>query len=131
MEILFAVDDAETSLARGEGRIITQESMRDLAKTSSGEAVRGSPLNRRPILMAHRRAPQADLDLDDIWLYIAKKGGSFDIADGLIDSITERFFLLGRHPYVGRARDEELRRRLRSFPVGEYVIPFRIGTRTP
>ena len=76
--------------------------------------------------MAHRRAPQADLDLDGIWLYVAKKSGSFDIADRLIDSIAERFFLLGRHPYVGRTRDEELRRGLRSFPVGEYVILYRI-----
>jgi putative addiction module CopG family antidote len=30
-EILVAVDEAEASLARGEGRIITQQSMRDLA----------------------------------------------------------------------------------------------------
>ena len=32
-EILSAVDEAEASLARGEGRIITQESMRELART--------------------------------------------------------------------------------------------------
>ncbi len=31
-EILAAVDEAEASLARGEGRIITQQSMRDLAR---------------------------------------------------------------------------------------------------
>jgi Arc/MetJ-type ribon-helix-helix transcriptional regulator len=31
-EILLAVDDAEASLARGEGRILTQESMRELAE---------------------------------------------------------------------------------------------------
>jgi Arc/MetJ-type ribon-helix-helix transcriptional regulator len=30
-EILVAVDEAEVSIARGEGRIITQQSMRDLA----------------------------------------------------------------------------------------------------
>jgi Arc/MetJ-type ribon-helix-helix transcriptional regulator len=30
-EILIAVDEADASLARGEGRTITQESMRDLA----------------------------------------------------------------------------------------------------
>lgn len=30
-EILAAVDTAEAALARGEGRVITQESMRDLA----------------------------------------------------------------------------------------------------
>jgi putative addiction module CopG family antidote len=31
-EILAAVDEAEASLARGEGRIITQESVRELAE---------------------------------------------------------------------------------------------------
>ena len=31
-EILAAVDEAEASLARGEGRMITQESMRELAE---------------------------------------------------------------------------------------------------
>jgi Arc/MetJ-type ribon-helix-helix transcriptional regulator len=31
-EILAAVDEAEASLARGEGRIITRQSMRDLAE---------------------------------------------------------------------------------------------------
>ncbi len=30
-EVLAAIDDAEASLARGEGRLITQQSMRDLA----------------------------------------------------------------------------------------------------
>jgi len=31
-EILAAVDEAEASLSRGEGRVVTQESMRDLAE---------------------------------------------------------------------------------------------------
>ena len=31
-EVLTAVDQAEASLARGEGRVITQQSMRDLAE---------------------------------------------------------------------------------------------------
>jgi toxin ParE1/3/4 len=76
--------------------------------------------------MAHRRAPQADCDLDDIWHHVASDSSSFDIADRLIDSITDRFFLLGAHPYLGRARDEDLRPGLRSFPVGNYVILYRI-----
>ena len=76
--------------------------------------------------MAHRRAPKADLDLDDIWYYVATRSGSADIADRLTDSITDRFFLLAGHPYLGRARDEDLRPGLRSFPVGEYVIIYRI-----
>jgi len=32
-EVLAAVDDAEASLARGDGRIITRESMRELAES--------------------------------------------------------------------------------------------------
>jgi hypothetical protein len=31
-EILAAVDEAEASIARGEGRVITQQSMRELAE---------------------------------------------------------------------------------------------------
>jgi toxin ParE1/3/4 len=76
--------------------------------------------------MGHLRTPQADSDLDEIWYYIATKSRSVEIADRLIDSVTDRFFLLASHPNVGRARDEDLRPRLRSFPVGEYVIIYRI-----
>jgi plasmid stabilization system protein ParE len=45
-----------------------------------------------------------------------------EIADRLVDSITDRFFLLAGHPYLGRTRDEDLRPGLRSFTVGEYII---------
>ena len=76
--------------------------------------------------MGHVRTPQADFDLDDIWYYVATKSDSLDIADRLIDSIIDRFFLLASHPNIGRARDEDLRPGLRSFPVGEYVIIYRI-----
>ena len=76
--------------------------------------------------MGHRRSPQADSDLDGIWHYVATKSGSVEIADRLIDSITDRFFLLANHPHIGRARDEDLRPGLRSFLVGEYVIIYRI-----
>jgi toxin ParE1/3/4 len=76
--------------------------------------------------MAHRVAPQAEAELDDIWYYVAKESGSVEIADRLIDSITERFYLLACHPHIGRPRDEDLRPGLRSFPVGEYVIIYRV-----
>jgi toxin ParE1/3/4 len=76
--------------------------------------------------MGHLRTPQADSDLDEIWYYIATRSRSVEIADRLIDSVTDRFFLLASHPNVGRARDEDLRPGLRSFPVGEYVIIYRI-----
>jgi toxin ParE1/3/4 len=76
--------------------------------------------------MALRLAPEVESELDDIWQYIAGESGSPDIADHLIDSITERFFLLARHPHIGRRRDFDLRPGLRSFPVGRYVIIYRI-----
>jgi toxin ParE1/3/4 len=76
--------------------------------------------------MAHRLAPEAEAALDDIWYYIAKESHSIEIADRVVDSITERFFLLAAYPHVGRRRDEDLRPGLRSFPVGEYVIIYRL-----
>jgi toxin ParE1/3/4 len=74
--------------------------------------------------MAHRVAPQAEADLDDIWLYVAKESGSMDVATRLIDAITGRFFLLASFPYVGRARDEDFGAGSRSVAVGEYVIVY-------
>jgi toxin ParE1/3/4 len=75
--------------------------------------------------MAHRLAPQAEDELDEIWYYIARESGSVAIADRLIDLITERFLLLGEYPYMGRSRDD-LRAGLRSFPAGQYVIIYRV-----
>ncbi len=77
--------------------------------------------------MAHRLAPKAEADLDEIWYYTAKESQSFEIADRVVDSITARFLLLATHPHVGRRRDEDLRPGLRSFPVGEYLIIYRVG----
>jgi toxin ParE1/3/4 len=76
--------------------------------------------------MAHCVAPEAEADLDNIWYYVAKESGSIEIADRLIDSISARFYLLAAHPHLGRRRDEDLRPGLRSFPVGEYVIIYRL-----
>ena len=75
--------------------------------------------------MAHRRAPSADSDLDDIWYYVAKESSSLDRADCFIESLTQRFYLLSRNPYIGRTRDD-LRPGLRSFPVLQYVIIYRV-----
>jgi len=60
--------------------------------------------------MAHRVALEAETDLDDIWYYIAGGSGSLEIADRFVDSLTERFYLLSRNPFLGRRRDEELAR---------------------
>ncbi|MGA2200936.1 MAG: type II toxin-antitoxin system RelE/ParE family toxin [Terriglobales bacterium] len=76
--------------------------------------------------MKHRLSLLSDSDLDDIWYYVASQSGNTDIADRLIGSITDRFFLLTSYPNLGRARDEDLRPGLRTFPVGEYVIFYRL-----
>jgi plasmid stabilization system protein ParE len=67
--------------------------------------------------MAHRVAPEAEAELDNIWYYVAKESGSIAVADRLIDSITERFNLLACHPHIGRHRDEDLRPGLAVFPL--------------
>jgi toxin ParE1/3/4 len=75
--------------------------------------------------MAHRLAPPARAELGHIWTYIARESGSFAAADGVVDAIAERFYLLAQFPYMGRARDD-LQPGLRSFPVGQYVIIYTI-----
>jgi plasmid stabilization system protein ParE len=42
--------------------------------------------------MAHRLSPRATSDLDDIWEYVAEESGSVEVANRLIDSITDRSF---------------------------------------
>lgn len=79
--------------------------------------------------MAHYRARKADADLDDIWFYVANESGSMDVANRLIDSITDQFFLLARHPYLGRPRDDEFGVGSRSLAVGEYVIVYSVEDR--
>jgi plasmid stabilization system protein ParE len=39
--------------------------------------------------MAHRLSAEAESDLDDIWVYLARQSGSPETADRLVDSITE------------------------------------------
>jgi toxin ParE1/3/4 len=77
--------------------------------------------------MGVRLLPQVDAELDDIWLYIARESGSVEIANRLIDTIIDRFWLVAKHPQIGRRRDRDLRPGLRSFAVGEYVIIYRIA----
>lgn len=73
--------------------------------------------------MAHRVAPEARADLDELWFYVAGDR-SIETADRLVDSMTARFFLLARHPHAGRRRDD-LRPGLRVFAVGDYLVPHR------
>ena len=57
----------------------------------------------------------------------ANQRGSMDIATRTLESITAAFWLLARHPYIGRRRDDDLRPGLRSLPASDYVIIHRIA----
>jgi toxin ParE1/3/4 len=69
-----------------------------------------------------RVSPAARTDLDEIWFYIAQD--NVDAADKFIHAIVSRFPKLAAMPQLGRRR-EELSPRLRSFPVGRYVLFYR------
>ncbi len=74
--------------------------------------------------MVHRVSPRAEVDLDEIWLYVARESGSIHVASRLIDSITHRFLLLTDFPHAGRVRDDDFGKGTRSYAVGEYIIVY-------
>jgi toxin ParE1/3/4 len=74
-----------------------------------------------------RLAPEAEAELDDLWIRIARDSGSIEIATRVVEKIADHFWLLARYPYLGRARDEDLRPGLRSFPAGDHVIIYRVA----
>lgn len=69
------------------------------------------------------KRPLARSDLAEIWDYIADDNERR--ADSFVDLIDQKFQELSRHPNMGRTRDE-LEEGIRSFPVGKYVIFYRI-----
>jgi plasmid stabilization system protein ParE len=69
-----------------------------------------------------RLSPEAEAELDGIWIHIAQESGSSDIATRIVESITERLWLLARYPYMGRRRDDDLRPGLRSLAAEDYMI---------
>jgi len=72
-----------------------------------------------------RVSPEAEAELDAIWMHIARESGSIETATRVVESITERFWLLARSPFIGRRRDD-LRPGLRGFLVNNYVIIYRV-----
>ena len=71
----------------------------------------------------YRLSPLAELDLEEIWLYVAQDNG-VGAADRLIEEITKRFVLLATHPDAGRLRDD-IAADVRSFPVKNHIIYYR------
>ena len=70
--------------------------------------------------MLFRVSRNAERDLDEIFWYWAKRAG-LKVADRLMDSITERFWLLGEHPDEG-VLAEDFAAGVKCFPAGKYLI---------
>lgn len=66
---------------------------------------------------------QVSVDLQEIWARIAVN--SLQYADQFIDRLDEAFAVIGRLPGIGTARND-LQDGLRTLPVGNYVIFFRL-----
>src|SRR5687768_8697001 len=69
-----------------------------------------------------RRTAASFRDYGQIWLYVAQRDRA--AADGLIRTFDEKVRFLSDNPRAGPLRPE-LRPRLRSFPVGAYIIFYR------
>lgn len=46
--------------------------------------------------MSFQVAPEAESDLDEIWLYLAQESGNPIIATRVVNSITDRFVFLSK-----------------------------------
>ena len=64
--------------------------------------------------------------LVDIWYFVATESGSPEVADRFLDRLTESFGLLADTLRIGRRGDDDLLPGMRSFPVGRYVILYRV-----
>jgi plasmid stabilization system protein ParE len=75
--------------------------------------------------MRIRLAPQARIDLDEIWLYIARKSGKQEIATRHIESIARGFGLLAKFPSIGRSLETSKRPDIRTLAVRKYIVFYR------
>ena len=77
--------------------------------------------------MRYRVSREAQRDLDQIFRYWAERAG-LQVADRLIDGITDRFWLLGEYPDAGKSSDD-MAKGVKCFPAGKYLIYYRKVTR--
>jgi toxin ParE1/3/4 len=70
----------------------------------------------------YRLSHQAELDLEDIWAYLAQKDNL--AADLMLAKILNKFPMLAQFPDMGFARDD-LTEPMRSFPVKPYIVFYR------
>ena len=75
-----------------------------------------------------RVSAAAELDLDNIWHYVATNSGSVERANKFVDAITQRLSVLAHSPKAGTVRTE-IAPGLRGLPVGDYVVYYREAKR--
>jgi plasmid stabilization system protein ParE len=75
--------------------------------------------------MRIRLAPQAQTDLDEIWLYVASNSGSPETATRHIDSIARGFGLLAKFPLIGRSLETSKRPSVRTLAIRKYIVFYR------
>ena len=73
--------------------------------------------------MRYRVSEEAARDLDEIFLYWARRA-NLNAADRLIDSIVERFWLLGEYPGAAKPVDH-IAAGMKCFAAGKYLIYYR------
>ena len=77
--------------------------------------------------MRYRVSENAERDLEEIFLYWAERA-SPEIADRIVDRITDRFWPLGEHPDAGKKSDG-IAAGVKCFPAGKYLIYYRATRR--
>jgi toxin ParE1/3/4 len=77
-------------------------------------------------MMRIRLAPQARADLDAIWLFFARESGSDVLATRIVESVADKFGLFAKFPYIGKELDSDRCPGLRTFPINNYIIFYRI-----
>jgi plasmid stabilization system protein ParE len=76
--------------------------------------------------MAYRISARAKRQLAEISSYLIRRGTPPEVADRLIDDLTDTFWQLTLNPRMGRPRDYDLDQGLRSLPVRDYIVLYRI-----
>jgi toxin ParE1/3/4 len=70
-----------------------------------------------------QRTPRADLDLEELWFFIAQDDPA--AADRWLDTLEEKIRLLADNPLMGPARPD-IARDLRYHPVGNHLLLYRV-----
>jgi toxin ParE1/3/4 len=77
--------------------------------------------------MRLRLSKQADADLDEIWLYVARDSASEELASRVLQRIIKTFSLLGRFPLIGRIKGSAKYPDLRSYASGNFIVYYRVS----